>query len=154
LRAVRCSILQCVAVCCNVLPCVAVCCSVLQCVAVCCSVLQHALKEEGVGKVCVFAKEWGVRERCAAVYCGVLQCIAVCCSVLWCVAVCCSALQCVAVCCSVSQNSLKEEGVDKVRDVAKEWGDRERCVAQCGSVLQFQCVAVRCGVLQCVAECF
>jgi len=38
--AVCCSVLQCVAVCCNVLQCVAVCCSVLQCVAVCCSVLQ------------------------------------------------------------------------------------------------------------------
>ena len=37
---VRCSVLQCVAVCCSVLQCVAVCCSVLQCVAVCCSVLQ------------------------------------------------------------------------------------------------------------------
>jgi len=40
---VRCSELQCVAVCCSVLPCVAVCCSVLQCVAVCCSVL-HLLR--------------------------------------------------------------------------------------------------------------
>ena len=37
---IRCSVLQCVAVCCSVLQCVAVCCSVLQCVAVCCSVLQ------------------------------------------------------------------------------------------------------------------
>jgi len=36
----RCSALQCVAVCCSVSQCVAVCCSVLQCVAVCCSVLQ------------------------------------------------------------------------------------------------------------------
>ena len=36
---VRCSVLQCVAVCCSALQCVAVCCSVLQCVAVCCSVL-------------------------------------------------------------------------------------------------------------------
>ena len=34
----RCSVLQCVAVCCSVLQCVAVCCSVLQCVAVCGSV--------------------------------------------------------------------------------------------------------------------
>ena len=32
--AVRCSVLQCVAVCRSVLQCVAVCCSVLQCVAV------------------------------------------------------------------------------------------------------------------------
>jgi len=37
---VRCSVLQCVAVCYSALPCVAVCCSVLQCVAVWCSVLQ------------------------------------------------------------------------------------------------------------------
>jgi len=50
----RCSVLQCVAVCCSVLQCVAVCCSVLPCVAVCCSVLQ-----------------------CVALCCGVLQCVAV-----------------------------------------------------------------------------
>ena len=101
---VRCSALQCVAVCCSVLveesqpkrpranekwrvcgvcvviiePSTGVCCSVLQGVAVCCSVLQ-----------------------CVAVCCSVLQCAAECCSVLQCVAVCCSVLQCVAVCCSV-----------------------------------------------------
>ena len=63
----RCSVLQCVAVCCSVLQCVAVCCNALQCVAVCCGVLQ-----------------------CVAVCCSVLQCVAVCCSVLQCVAVCCS----------------------------------------------------------------
>jgi len=56
-RAVCCSVLQCVAVCCGVLRCVAVCCGVLQCVAVCCSVLQ-----------------------CVAVCGSVLQCVAVCCS--------------------------------------------------------------------------
>jgi len=39
---VRCSALQCVAVCCSTLQCVAVRCSVLQCVAVCCSVLSGA----------------------------------------------------------------------------------------------------------------
>ena len=49
------------------------------------------------------------------------------------------------------QSALKEEAVGKVRDFAKEWGDRERCVAVCCSVLQ--CVAVRCSVLQCVAVC-
>ena len=38
--AVRCSVVQCGAVCCSVFQCVTVCCSVLQCVAVCCSVLQ------------------------------------------------------------------------------------------------------------------
>jgi len=54
IRAVCCSVLQCVAVCCSVLQCAAVCCSVLQCVAVRCSVLQ-----------CVAV--------CVAVCCGVLQ---------------------------------------------------------------------------------
>ena len=37
---VRCSVLQCVAVCRGVLQCVAVCFNVLQCVSMCCSVLQ------------------------------------------------------------------------------------------------------------------
>jgi len=59
---VRCSVLQCVAVCCSALQCAAVRCSVLQCVAVCCSALQ-----------------------CAAARCSVLQCVAVCCSALQCV---------------------------------------------------------------------
>ena len=36
---VRCSVMQCVAVCCSVLQCVTVCCSVLHGVVVCCSVL-------------------------------------------------------------------------------------------------------------------
>jgi len=67
---VRCSVLQCVAVCCSVLQCVAVCCSVLQCGAVWCSVLQ-----------------------CVALCCSVLQCVALCCSVVQCAAVCCSVLQ-------------------------------------------------------------
>jgi len=34
LKEVRCSVLQCVAVCCNVVQCIEMCCSVLQCVAV------------------------------------------------------------------------------------------------------------------------
>ena len=81
--AVRCSMLQCVAVCCsdasllmlnacthaNTHACVAVCCSVLQCVAACCSVLQYV-----------------------AMYCSVLQCVVVSCSMLQCCAVCCSVL--------------------------------------------------------------
>jgi len=58
-------------------------------------------------------------------------------------------LQCVAVCCSVLQNVSKEETVGKGCDVAKEWGDRKRCVGVYCSVLQ--CVAVRCRALQCVA---
>ena len=36
-KAMRCSVLQCAAVCCSVLQCVAARCSVLQCIAVCCS---------------------------------------------------------------------------------------------------------------------
>ena len=86
--SVRCSVLQCLAVCCSVDTCrlflpgsrAAECCSVLQCLAVCCSVLQSV-----------------------AVCCRVLQSVAECCRVLQCVAVCCSVLQCVAVCCSVLQ---------------------------------------------------
>jgi len=46
----RCSVLQCVAVCCSVLQCGAVWCSVLQCVAVCCSVFQCV----AIGKFPVF----------------------------------------------------------------------------------------------------
>jgi len=80
----RCSVLQCVAVCCWVLQCIAVCCSPLH-IDMWCSVLQ-----------------------CVAERCSVLQCVAVCCSplhidmwcVLQCVAECCSVLQCIAVCCS------------------------------------------------------
>jgi len=57
--AVRCSTLQCVAVCYSVR-----CCSGLQCGVVCCNVLQYVV-------MC----------------CSVLWCVAVCCSVLQCVAV-------------------------------------------------------------------
>ena len=83
--AVRCSVLQCVAVCCSVLQpvrdalclilnescsqCVAVCCSVLQCVAVCCSVLQPVRDV-----LCLI-----LNESCSqyvAVHCSVLQCFA------------------------------------------------------------------------------
>jgi len=53
---VRCSVLQCVAICCSVLQCVAVCCSVLKCVAA-----------------------WHTSQR-VAVCCSVLQCVVVCCS--------------------------------------------------------------------------
>ena len=45
--SVRCSVLQCVAVCCGVLQCVAVCYSVLQCVAVWCDVPTRAFRECG-----------------------------------------------------------------------------------------------------------
>ena len=68
--ALRCSALQCDAVCCSVLQCVTMCFSVLQCVAVRRSVLQ-----------------------CVPVCCSTLQCVAVRCSTLQCVAVCCKVLQ-------------------------------------------------------------
>jgi len=93
LPRVRCSVLQCVAVCCSVLQCVAVCCRVLQCVAVSDTV-------EGVSCMYVLCVCCSVLQ-CGVVCCSVLQCVAVCCSVLKCVAVCCSVVQCAAVCCSV-----------------------------------------------------
>jgi len=73
--AVRCSMLQRVAVCYSVR-----CCSGLQNGAVCCSELRYVV-------MC----------------CNVLLCVAVCCSVLQCVAVCYSSLQFVALCCNVLQ---------------------------------------------------
>jgi hypothetical protein len=93
----RCSVVQCVAVCCSVLhvaqciyECVAAWCSVLQCVAVCWSVLHVAR--------CI--------HECVAVWCSVVQCVACStmhlwmrCSVMQWVALCCIVLQCVAVCC-------------------------------------------------------
>ena len=70
---------------------VAVRCSGLQCVAVCCRVLQCVDRR--------FSKLWWLGTgvlilmlQCVAVC---WQCVAVCCSVLQCVAVCCSVLQCV-----------------------------------------------------------
>jgi len=63
--AVRCSALQCIAVCRSMLQCVAVCCSVLQCVAVC---RRNAI----VWRPCKFAWRW----QNAAVCCSVLQCVA------------------------------------------------------------------------------
>jgi len=102
-EVLRCSVLQCVAVCCCALHCVAVCCGVLQYVAVRCSVLQ-----------------------CVAVRCSVLQCVAVCCSVLQCVAVCvavcCSVLQCVAVRCSAlikETDKTQKETCQYVRRLCK-----------------------------------
>ena len=67
-------------------------CSVLQCVAVC----------YDTRATLVYMSQPPVRTHCTlyAVCCSVLQCVAVCRSVLQCVAVCCSVLQCVAVCCS------------------------------------------------------
>jgi len=95
----------------------------------------------------------------------VLQCVAVCCSVLQCVAVCCGVSQCVAVCYSVLQ-CIAEFPLPLIRQ------DVLQFVAGCCSVLQcdevycstdmvfvssecilvLQSVAIRCSILQCVAE--
>jgi len=65
---------------CSVLQCVAVCCSVLQCVAVCCSALHTFI---------VYIQKSALK---SFFICSVLQCVAVCCSVLQCVTLCCSVL--------------------------------------------------------------
>ena len=69
--------------------CVVVRCSVLQCIAVCC---EGSESKETL--TFVIAHEI----QCVAVCCGVLQCVAVCCSELQYSAVCCSVLQLVTVC--------------------------------------------------------
>ena len=104
--AVRCCVLQCVAVfavrmCAissvslpsplSVVQYGAVWYSVLQCVAVCGCMLQCV-----VMSVCARSAVWCSVLQCVAVCCSVLQCVAVCCSVLLHVAACCSVLQCVA----------------------------------------------------------
>ena len=140
--AVRCSMLQCVAVCrntqdinhskwqkgfcyvlgCSLLQCVALCCSVSQCVAVRCNALQ-----------CVAIP------KTSAILCGrrasALSYIAACCSLLQ-YAVRCSALQCVA----ISKTSIIPS--DR-RASALSY------VAACCSVLHY--VAVCCSALQCAA---
>ena len=133
----RCSALQCVAVCCSMLQYVAVCCSMLQRVRTDCAnvdTFKHIRKyvciRISLSNIHVF--EWGcinkcirmhivltqqriiLRITCTPYYCNMLQSVAVRCSALQCVAVRCSALQYVAVRCSV-----------------------------------LQCVAVCCNVLQC-----
>jgi len=82
---VRCSVLQCVAVCCSVLQCVAACCSVLQCVA----------ERWGLFAVQVYPVPRAPPD-CVEVCCSALKCVAVCWNVLQCVAVRWSVLQCVA----------------------------------------------------------
>jgi len=74
---VRCSVLQCVAVCCNVMQCVAVVYSVLQCV-VCC-VLRHKVLH--LQCVAVYCSLWQEVLH-SQVRCIVLQCVALCCSVV------------------------------------------------------------------------
>jgi len=78
---------------CPVYVSVAVRCSVLQCVAVC--EVQFIMHIECLIRICS-----GILQGVAGC-CRVLQCVAVCCSVMQCVAVCCSVLQSVAECCSV-----------------------------------------------------
>jgi len=104
---VRCSALQCVAVCCSALQCVAVRCSALQCVAVRCSAVQRV-----AARCCVLqcvAVCWSALQslQCVAVCCSVLQ---MCSSALQCVAVICGVLQCVAAGCSVSIGLLTMSG--------------------------------------------
>ena len=117
-------------------------CSVLQCVAVCCSVLQcvHPSVVAIVAIVPATKEPYqsdipeghnSPLTQCVAVCCSVLQCVAVCCrrsrtsrilrkativrqrSVLQCVAVCCSVLQNVAVCCSVLQKKPYHSDIAK-----------------------------------------
>ena len=91
-------------------------CSVLQCVAVCCSV--HVLVRVELWRTFTNTS-WHAH---AGMSCGVLQGVVVCCGVLQCAAVCCSVLQyiavycsvllqCVAVCCSVLQRQHTHEMV-------------------------------------------
>ena len=109
------------------MACVAVRCSVLQCVAVCCNVTMTARMLNGVRFAKCYSCLYDSHSHLYHLYhlqllfmivdfyygytlllflkgadsedveWLVLQCVAVCCSVLQCVAVCCSVLQCVAV---------------------------------------------------------
>jgi len=91
--AVRFSVMQCVAVWCSALQCDAVCCSVMQCVAVWCSVLQYLQGQP---------KETDASEEAVhipSVWYSVLHCVEW--SVLEIVGVWCSVLECFGVCCSV-----------------------------------------------------
>jgi len=62
-------------------------CSVLQCVAVCRSVLQRVVLCHLVVRCVAAWFTWCGASQCVAVYCSVLQRVVVCCSVLQCVAV-------------------------------------------------------------------
>jgi len=130
--AVRCDVLQYVAMCCSTLQRVAVRCNVLQYVAMCCSTLQRV-------ECCSWCVACSMLQ-CFVVNCSMLQyiwriqrhaticrspfhvavCCSVCCSIMQCVAVhlmnpkscynlqisfsCCSVLQCVAVWCNMLQH--------------------------------------------------
>jgi len=137
---VRCSVLQCVAVCCNS----------WQCVAASHRCMPASLPPH--------------------VHCSVLQCAAVCCNALQCVAVsyrCMSLSLLMGVTLSLSRNlshthiSLTHTNAYRVEVeansrvvIAFEIVDANQllqCVAVCGSVLQ--CVVVCCSVLQCAAAC-
>ena len=77
----RCSMLQCVAVCCSLLQFVAVCCSVLPCVAVCCRVNQCVAVCHGsedaqyvqFPKMLDLVMSRFIVLQCGEVYCSVLQ---------------------------------------------------------------------------------
>jgi len=176
---VRCSVLQCVAVCCSVLQCVAVCCSVLQCVAVCCSVTR-LVKMCDVPPNCLHYSML----QCADMCCNVMRCVAVCCSVLQCVAVCWGVLQCVVVCCSVLQCVAVWQGsltcvtclqIDCVCCILKhdlQGGKDPQDALSCGSLSSYQpliiglfcgkwptkighpmslCHPVSCGLMKCMS---
>ena len=146
---------------------VAVRCSVLQCAALCCSEL-HMLLQELITVLLVLL----AMMVCAS---GVLQCAVVCysvcdvlpcCGVLQCAVVCWSVMQCVASSCSVFHMSLLTLitvllVLLAMMVCASGDGVRFRCVAvttvlQCAAVCcsALQCTAVRCSVLQCAAVCY
>jgi len=113
-------------------------CSVLQCVAVCCSVLQRNFLVSIRG-LCILLDEEEKAFSSGVLCCGVLQCVALYCNalqcaafhcVLHCVEACCSALQCVASHCSAWQR------------VAVQYP----CVARCCSV--YVSCSMCCSVLQ------
>jgi len=143
--AVRCRVLQCVAVYCNsqgsacmqhlhdiLGPCVAVCGSVLQCVAAVkgCALLETLARHR-----------W---HRC----CSVLQCCAEWCSVLQCVAVCCSVLQCVA---AVTGSAQRDTCTTFLEPVMQWVAVSNWCIVVCCRVLH--CVVLCCSVLQRAAVC-
>ena len=111
------------------LQCVAVCCSANECVAVCCSVVRVGVTVPKASKyiACVFC--W------VSVHCDVLQHVAVR------VAVCCGV--CCGVCCSVFRKAV----------AVPELSDDNPVFVYLISIffIVLQCVAVCCGVLQCVA---
>jgi len=165
---VRCSVLQCVAVCCSVLQCVAVCCSALQGIPVRCRVSIDVIQSthSSTHIYCVFLTYWHFVGAILGVWCFVHRgrfamfsrhiccvslvnvCVICVVSPVWhscvctgLVSLCCSVLQCVAVCCSVLQCVICVESPL-----------RHSCV--CTDSVSCFFVAVCCSVLQCVAVCW